>query len=53
METSKQATEAYKVNEEERARWARQLNWEWVEAKIWTKTMLKVLENGVKGQKMV
>ena len=51
METSKQATEAYKVTEEERARWARQLKWEWVEAKIWTETMLKALENGVKGQK--
>jgi len=51
METSKQATETYEATEEDRARWARQLKWEWVEASIWTETMLTALENGVKGGK--
>ena len=51
METSKQATKANEVTEEERAKWARQLKWEWVEASIWTETMLTALENGVKGGK--
>lgn len=51
METSKQATEANKVTDEDRARWARQIKWEWAEASIWTETMLIALENGVKGRK--
>jgi RNA-directed DNA polymerase len=51
METSKQATDTYGVTEEERARWARQLKWRWVEASIWTEAMLIALENGVKGGK--
>ena len=51
METSKQATEANRITEEERAKWARQLKWSWVEASIWTDTMLTALENGVKGRK--
>lgn len=51
METSKQATETNRITEEERAKWARQLKWEWVEASIWTDTMLTALENGVKGRK--
>lgn len=51
METSKQATDTYGVTEEERARWARQIKWKWVEATIWTETMLEALEKGVKGGK--
>jgi RNA-directed DNA polymerase len=51
METSKQATETYEVTEEERARWAMQLLWKWVEASIWTEAMLTALGNGVKGGK--
>jgi RNA-directed DNA polymerase len=51
METSKQETETYEVTEDERARWARQLKWNWVEASIWTEAMLKALDNGVKGGK--
>lgn len=50
METSKQVTEADKTNEE-RARWARRLQWEWAEASIWTDAMLIALVNGVKGNK--
>lgn len=50
-ETSKQATDAGGITEEERARWARRLRWEWVEASIWTDPMLIALENGVKGNK--
>jgi RNA-directed DNA polymerase len=51
METSKQETEAYEITEEERARWGRRFKWDWVEASVWTDTMLKALENGVKGGK--
>ena len=51
METSKQATETYEVTEEERAKWAMQLQWKWVEASIWTEAMLTALDNGVKGGK--
>lgn len=51
METSKQATDAYKVMEEERSRWARRFKWQWAEASIWTDTMLIALNNGVKGGK--
>ena len=51
METSKQATDAYKVMEEERSRWARRFKWQWAEASIWTDTMLTALDNGVKGGK--
>jgi RNA-directed DNA polymerase len=51
METSKQATEVKKITEEDRARWARQLKWQWTEASIWTEAMLIALENGVKGGK--
>lgn len=51
VETSKQATEANEVTEEERAKWARLLKWEWAEASIWTEAMLIALENGVKGGK--
>src|ERR1700733_11494810 len=51
METSKQATKANEVTDEERAKWTRQLKWEWAEASIWTETMLTALENGVKGGK--
>jgi len=51
METSKQATEANNITEEQRAKWARLLRWEWVEASIWTETMLTALDNGVKGRK--
>jgi RNA-directed DNA polymerase len=51
METSKQATEANAVTEEERARWARRLKWEWAETSIWTDAMLTALEIGVKGRK--
>jgi RNA-directed DNA polymerase len=51
METSKQATEIHEITEEERAKWARRLKWEWVEASIWTETMLIALDNGVKGGK--
>lgn len=51
METSKQATEAHRITDEEIVRWARQLKWSWVEASIWTDTMLTALENGVKGRK--
>ena len=28
------------------------LNWDWVEASVWTKRMLAALGNGVKGGKM-
>jgi RNA-directed DNA polymerase len=51
METSKQATDAYGVTEEDRIRWARRLKWQWAEASIWTDAMLIALENGVKGGK--
>jgi RNA-directed DNA polymerase len=51
VETSKQATEANEVTEEERAKWVRLLKWEWAEASIWTEAMLIALENGVKGGK--
>ena len=51
METSKQATEANLITEEERAKWVRLLKWEWAEASIWTEAMLTALENGVKGGK--
>jgi RNA-directed DNA polymerase len=51
METSKQVTEANKITQEERARGARRIKWEWAEASIWTDAMLKALENGVKGNK--
>ena len=51
METSKQATEANLITEEERAKWVRLLKWEWAEASIWTEVMLTALENGVKGGK--
>ena len=48
--SSKQVTET-KITEEEKVLWARRLKWEWVEASIWTDTMLAALENGVKGGK--
>ncbi len=51
MATSKQATDIQKTTEEERARQARQSKWGWVEASIWTDTMLIALEMGVKGGK--
>jgi len=51
METSKQATEANQITEEERAKWTRLIKWEWAEASIWTEAMLIALENGVKGGK--
>lgn len=51
MGTSKQVTDAYGITEEDRARWARRLRWEWAEAAIWTDIMLTALENGVKGGK--
>jgi RNA-directed DNA polymerase len=51
METSKQVTDANKITEADRARWARQLRWEWTEASIWNETMLTALEKGVKGGK--
>ncbi len=51
METSKQVTEAFEATEEDKARWARQIKWEWAEASIWTDAMLKALSNGVKGGK--
>ncbi len=51
MEASKQVTEAFEATEEDKARWARQIKWEWAEASIWTDAMLKALSNGVKGGK--
>lgn len=51
METSKQATDAYDVSEEERVRWTRRFKWQWAEASIWTDAMLTALDNGVKGGK--
>ena len=51
METSKQVTDTYKTNKEEQAQCMRQLKWEWVEASIWTDSMLTALESGVKGNK--
>lgn len=51
MKTSKQVTEAKEITEEDRARWARRMKWEWAEASIWTDPMLIALENGVKGRK--
>lgn len=51
METSKQATDAYGVTEEERVRWTRRFKWQWAEASIWTDAMLTALDNGVKGGK--
>src|SRR5690349_13090341 len=50
METSKQVTEA-EVTEEERARRARLIKWDWAEVSIWTEAMLIALENGVKGNR--
>lgn len=51
MDTSKQATKAYKYTEEDITQWVREIRWQWVEASIWTDTMLLALENGVKGGK--
>lgn len=38
-------------NEEDKAKEARRLKWQWVEASIWTDAMLIALDNGVKGNK--
>ena len=51
IEISKQATDAYGVTEEQKAKWDRRFKWEWAEASIWTDAMLTALENGVKGDK--
>lgn len=51
VETSKQVAEDHEITEEDRARWARQIRWEWSEASIWTDSMLAALSNGVKGNK--
>lgn len=51
METSKQVADTYMCNEEDKAKEARRLKWQWVEASIWTDAMLIALDNGVKGNK--
>ncbi len=51
MVTSKQVTDAYGITDKDRARWDRQIRWKWVEASIWTDSMLIALDNGVKGNK--
>jgi RNA-directed DNA polymerase len=51
VETSKQATEAHEITDEDIARWALREKWIWAEAFIWTDSMLTALGNGVKGGK--
>lgn len=48
IEISKQVAEAIAA---EKARYERKYRWNWVEASIWTDTMLTTLETGVKGGK--
>jgi RNA-directed DNA polymerase len=51
MDTSKQGAEAHTLTPEMIAKMALRGRWKWVEVSIWNDTMLKALENGVKGGK--
>lgn len=47
----KESKQVSEITDRDRERWARRSRWGWVEATIWTDSMLAALENGVKGNK--